>query len=189
LLDPFEDLEADHRVIDKVLTALEAARPRNTDQTFFYDVVNFVRAFADGCHHDKEENFLFPALEDAGIQRTMGPVGVMLDEHKQARRFVERMERLLESGDLASLCQEGYGYAAVMRDHIYKEEQALFMMGRGMLSPECLILIGRGFETIGSACELRAFHDEIAIALCVQVGVEPVATLSASGQRQSHVSP
>ena len=29
--------------------------------------VDFLRRFADGCHHDKEEQVLFPMLQECGI--------------------------------------------------------------------------------------------------------------------------
>jgi hemerythrin-like domain-containing protein len=34
----------------------------------------FLKEFADRCHHGKEEDFLFPALEKAGIKKEGGPI-------------------------------------------------------------------------------------------------------------------
>jgi hemerythrin-like domain-containing protein len=35
--------------------------------------MEFLTVFVDKCHHGKEEEFLFPALEAAGIAREGGP--------------------------------------------------------------------------------------------------------------------
>mgnify|MGYP000753666721 CR=1 FL=1 len=44
------------------------------------EAVDFFRMFADRCHHAKEENHLFPAMEAKGMPREGGPTGVMLYE-------------------------------------------------------------------------------------------------------------
>ena len=176
-MDPFEDLEADHRVIDKLLTALEAATPQNTDASFFERVVEFVQRFADGCHHLKEEDHLFPVLVLSGVQQDMGPVGVMLEEHRTGRCRVGQMVKLLGTGNLEALCAEGRAYAKLMRDHIMKEEHVLFMIGRQMVRQAGIERIRRGFESIHDGEQVREHYDEMASALCAQVGVTPVATM------------
>lgn len=56
-------------------------------------LLNFFRVFADLCHHGKEEQYLFPALEAAGIPRESGPAGVMLAEHAEGPRLRAAYER------------------------------------------------------------------------------------------------
>ena len=147
-LDPFADLEAEHEVIRELLMALEAATPERCDGVFFRMVVDFIRRFADGIHHEKEEQHLFPALVRHGIHQEMGPVGVMLEEHQTLRGHVENMERQILAEDLEALCREGRAYAALLYDHIQKEEQALFVMGRSVLPPEVIKAVARAFAAI-----------------------------------------
>jgi len=45
----------------------------------------FFSVFVDTCHHGKEEELLFPAMETVGISRESGPIGAMLGEHQQGR--------------------------------------------------------------------------------------------------------
>ena len=176
-MDPFEDLEADHRVIDKVLTALEHATPENVDVAFFERVVEFVQRFADGVHHKKEEDHLFPALVLSGMQQDMGPVGVMLEEHKHGRCHVGQLFQMLGFGDLNAMCAEGRAYASLMREHIMKEEHALFMLGRQLLRPAGVNRVTKGYASIEDADSLRAHYDEMADQLCAQVGVTPISTV------------
>lgn len=116
----------EHRVIERVLTSLEQAAVRlNQGEAvrpgFFIDAADFVKGFADGCHHKKEEGVLFTALVDAGLPQNVGPVGVMLDEHEQGRAFTRGMRAAaerLEAGDAtarADVVQNALGYVALLR--------------------------------------------------------------------------
>jgi len=66
-------LEDEHKVIERVLTALEEAagkveRGQAVRAGFFLEAADFVRGFADGCHHKKEEGILFPAMMAHGFR-------------------------------------------------------------------------------------------------------------------------
>ena len=154
-LDPLDVLDADHRVIERVLSALEIADAGAVDKAFFEDVVAFVEKFADGSHHQREEEHLFPALERAGIQRTMGPIGVMLEEHEAARRHVQTLRHLLASGTVDQLCVAGRAYAELMRGHIMKEDGVLFPMARSVLSPSAQRALHEGFASLEDADDKR----------------------------------
>jgi len=75
---PTEILEAEHRVIQKVVGAVAVlaeglgAGQEPPIQTLC-SVVEFMRTFADRCHHGKEEAHLFPFLEEPGFRRAVVP--------------------------------------------------------------------------------------------------------------------
>ena len=127
----------EHRVIERVLGALEAAGARMSAGApvraeFFLQAADFIAAFADGCHHRKEEGVLFPALEAAGIPRAGGPIGVMLAEHEEARRITRGLRAAAErmrAGDATAATEarrKASEYAALLRQHIMKEDHVLF---------------------------------------------------------------
>ena len=139
-------LMEEHRVIERVLTSLEQAATRldrgeNVRPGFFIDAASFVKGFADGCHHKKEEGVLFTALVDAGLPQQQGPVAVMLAEHDEGRAFTQGMRAAaerLEAGDTTArraVVENALGYTALLRQHIDKENQVLFPMA-GQLIPE-----------------------------------------------------
>jgi hypothetical protein len=73
-----EVLMDEHRVIERVLGALEEAASRlergvEVDASFFLEATDFIRGFADGCHHQKEEGVLFKAMTAAGMPQDQGP--------------------------------------------------------------------------------------------------------------------
>lgn len=149
-------LMQEHRLIERVLDALEAAAGHVAQQHavrpgFFLDAADFIAGFADGCHHHKEEDVLFGALGGPEIE---GAVELMLDEHRQARLLTKGMReaaRRLESGDDSArgpLVMHARQYVALLRDHIEKEDEMLFPMADELLSPEAQDLLLRGIEQI-----------------------------------------
>lgn len=104
--------------------------------------ITFIREFADRCHHAKEEKLLFPAMESAGIPREGGPIGVMLSEHDEGRQFVRGMAsasagyRNGNTNAAASFTGNARSFIALLREHILKEDDILFMMADTHLTPE-----------------------------------------------------
>ncbi len=115
-------------------------------------VLDFIRGFADRCHHAKEEDVLFPALEQAGIPREGGPVGVMLHEHTRGRELVkglaEGVKTYKGSGEASGIVENARSYADLLRQHIYKEDNVLFMMADERLSAEEQDRLFEEFERI-----------------------------------------
>lgn len=149
-----EALKQDHRVIEKVLTAVEklANTPGPVPVGLWEKAIDFIRNFADKCHHLKEEKILFPALEERGIPREGGPIGVMLVEHEEGRGYVRAMVAALslakEDPEMAmtTLSENASSYLRLLRDHIRKEEEILFAMTDEALDSEEQKQLLREFE-------------------------------------------
>jgi hemerythrin-like domain-containing protein len=142
-----EDLRTEHRAIERMLAVLEAAARRlesgrGVRPGLLREAVDFVRNFADRCHHGKEEENLFPRMEAAGVPRSGGPLGVMLLEHDQGRQRVAAFAGAIdayEDGDgsaARAIAENARGYVALLRQHIGKEDSVLFPMADRVLSPD-----------------------------------------------------
>ena len=137
-------LKQDHRVIERVLAVLERlTEPSSSASVETWEkAIDFIRNFADQCHHLKEEKILFPALEQHGIPREGGPIGMMLVEHEEARAYVREMVQALAQGGKAPevaktiLTENARAYLHLLREHIRKEDEVLFQMVDEALSPE-----------------------------------------------------
>lgn len=130
-------LTQEHRVIERVLDSLEAgaerlARGETVRPGFFLDVADFAANFADGCHHRKEEGVLFPAMTQHGAPARGGAIEMMLQEHDVGRTYVRQLReaaRQLDSGNrtaVGPLVAAAKSYAALLRDHIAKEDEIVF---------------------------------------------------------------
>lgn len=149
-----EALMQDHRVIERVLAVLEelTRTPGEISLATWEKLLDFIRTFADKCHHMKEEKILFPALEEHGIQREGGPIGMMLMEHEEGRGYVRAMAHALalvkEDPEVAQtiLLENARSYLNLLREHIRKEDEVLFAMADETLTPEEQKEILREFE-------------------------------------------
>ncbi len=166
--DPTQVLMDEHRVIEGVLDCLarmidQVQATGTTDWTAARQAVHFFREFADRCHHHKEEDLLFPALERCGFSAEEGPTAVMRNEHQLGRRWVQAMQQALDQIDsgqaeAATLFRDAaVGYLYLLREHIQKEDQCLFPMARQSLSAEEQAQLVEKFQT----CPQAQAHDEL----------------------------
>lgn len=148
-----DELKAEHQGILVMLRVLEqlAVRAQSGQEMDAGDaakVIEFFKVFADKCHHGKEEQLLFPALEQAGVPRQGGPVGVMLHEHDLGRGFIKEMGDALTAGDMPAFAHAARDYIALLSDHIKKEDTILFKMADQVLSPEKQKELRQGFDDL-----------------------------------------
>lgn len=154
---PQDVLMEEHRVIERVLAALERMLDSGAmDVGFVRQCLDFFRNFADGCHHAKEENALFPALERAGIPRLGGPVGVMLHEHTEGRQLLGIIADHLPAADVDKRAAyqvraAARSYIGLLREHIAKEDNVLFVMADRVLAPDTQRAVLESFEELESA--------------------------------------
>lgn len=146
-MQSIEILMREHRNIERVVTALERAaahlaRGAPVRPSFFIEAAGFFADYADGVHHAKEEGVLFGAIVQSGMPASEGPIPMMLEEHVEARACTRALRTAglrLEGGDLAAakdVVSAARRYAALIRDHIAKEDEVLFPMAAQMMSPD-----------------------------------------------------
>jgi len=139
-------------VLDRMADEIEAGRTVDLDDVD--KLLDFLRTFVDRCHHGKEEDLLFPALEAAGIPREMGPIGVMLSEHSHGRAHIRNMVDALaglREGDPEApkaFAAAAHGYVRILTGHINKENNILFAMAEHQLLPHKHEELAKGFDQI-----------------------------------------
>ena len=135
-------LRRDHELIEKVIKAMEATiqlleNEKQIPDSILFPVIDFSKNFTDVCHHSKEENALFPALEQAGMPSNMGPIAMMLMDHQRSREIGTQMEEsakeYLSSGDSTKLISDMQLYVEHITEHLWKENNKLFMMAEARL--------------------------------------------------------
>lgn len=152
-------LNREHELIQQVLDSLErgAGKLRAGEKIpaeFFLDAAEFIRGFADGAHHRKEEGVLFEALLRHGFSRDGGPVAVMLAEHDLARDYTrglgEAAERLRagDTGARDAVVTNALSYVRLLREHIAKESNILFRMADMAIPPSEHADLDAGFDAI-----------------------------------------
>ena len=144
---PIALLMIEHRQIERMMPVLtkEAimARAGEVDAGRIDALVDFIRTYADRCHHGKEEDILFQALQTkplpSEIRSTMDR---LIEDHKTSRENVRlvveanRRYRLGEPGSLASMASALERLASLYPDHIAVEDKEFFIPSMELFSKE-----------------------------------------------------
>ena len=184
-MKPSDILSYEHRVIEQVLNCLEIIAQqcqsvKTLDRQSAKDAIEFFRNFADCCHHGKEETHFFPAMEAKGIPREGGPIGVMLFEHDQGRKFVRGMDESIEGaakGDSAAQKDFDFNareYINLLREHIQKEDHCLFGIANNVFNEQDQQALLAAFEHVETKEIGQGVHDKylkIADELAKRYGV------------------
>lgn len=182
-LTPTGILMAEHRVIEKALACLakmaDEFEEKNAVETGVAgEVIEFLRTFADRCHHGKEEMNLFPAMEGRGLPVDVGPTAVMRSEHVMGRGFIREMAEAVDRGSSLAFVAAARRYVELLTEHILKEDQVLFPMADKMIPQEEQERLLAAFERVEERDIGPGVHDRmlgIADRLCARYGVTEVA--------------
>ncbi len=137
------NLENDHVHILRLIDVMEhiVLLPQ-ANFAHLEEIVDLIRAFADGLHHAKEENLLFPLMVEKGFSTQNGPIAVMLSDHVEGRNYVKGISANIEgykagsSDALDKIHRNMKGYTELLKAHIGKENNVLFRMADNALSPQ-----------------------------------------------------
>ena len=145
---PIRQLVAEHRwilrwaaLIPRLAGQLDLAS--EADRRLVLAGVAFIRGYADGYHHAKEEDILFryfdPALEI---------LQAMLTDHVAGREHARAIEAAVAERDTAAAREHLLAYAALIREHIRKEDEILFpWLDRQLLDSQVGQMFAQFLET------------------------------------------
>lgn len=172
MIKPTDELRNEHKAILAMLKIMEAILIKKEAGTPFplahlEQITDFLKTFADRCHHGKEEDYLFPALEKAGIPREGGPIGVMLQEHAMGRDYtrgmVDGIAKLRNKEPQADyvITRNMEDYIQLLTQHIQKENNILFVMAEMHLEEGVQQEISLGFQKVEKERLGLGKHEEL----------------------------
>ncbi|MDK9698853.1 MAG: PAS domain-containing protein [bacterium] len=139
-----DHLMNDHARIERALVMIE--RQLNNADKFDAATVGalleFLFDYGDRYHNQKEELALFPLLGQRGIPMNGGPIAVMLSEHKMEKEYLLKLSRdtfAIKEKTIEitpKYREELAAYIALTKDHIWKENDILYPMGRRVLDED-----------------------------------------------------
>lgn len=171
-----KNLENDHEYILRLIEIMEAiCKTDQADIEHLENIVKIIREFADGQHHAKEEQMLFPLMVEKGFSLQNGPLSVMLHDHDQGRMFVKGMMdhiALFKANDETALNEiyaNMFAYANLLKAHIAKENNVLFRMADQVFSSteqasllEKFISVEKGLSQEKSKTDYANMIDQLA---------------------------
>jgi hemerythrin-like domain-containing protein len=144
-------LMADHEIILQALHVLDAMNTeiqqgKDVDHQDIRSLLTFLREFADGCHHVKEEAIFFPALMQAGMSLQEGPLQVMNYEHERGRALTAAMQNAVDHSRMDDFLTYSGRYVKLLSEHIEKENRVLFDRADQILSDDEDERVAEAFE-------------------------------------------
>jgi hemerythrin-like domain-containing protein len=158
-MQAIDELHHEHEAIGRVLTLLERQlechqRNGGLNANVLRGSLEFLRGFADRCHHGKEEAALFPALATKNPVLESGPVKVLTSEHDAGRHLLRELEEAIPGVDAGQPAAEAKAsraielYTRMLRKHIEKEEGIVFVLAQSLLTEAEAEDLARRFEAV-----------------------------------------
>lgn len=145
---PVGPLMIEHRLIEKLMPRIRRAtkaarREGRIDPSFVEFALDFIRTYADRCHHGKEEDILFRELDRKALSPDHRKVmDELVEEHRVGRKAVGELRDAVEAyrkGDTAALApivERLEWLADFYPAHIEKEDKRFFLPVMDYFSPE-----------------------------------------------------
>lgn len=140
----------EHKYVSRMLVVIRKVcfnlmEKNEIDYNDFEKIISFVRNFADGHHHHKEEIFLFNKMvEHLGDTGKNVITHGMLVEHDLGRSYIrnliEALDRYKNEDTEAKLdiIANAVSYATLLENHIHKEDNVIFNFAKRSLNKELL---------------------------------------------------
>ena len=124
--DPIQVLKDEHDRVLILLDNLEANISNKNLKLMSENISTLEKEFSKHSLN-KEEKALFPEIEKF-IPRDGGPTGVMVMEHKDLVGTLKDFKKAIKTKNFGRLSKDGNHIFDVLRPHIDKENNILFMM-------------------------------------------------------------
>ena len=145
----------EHKYVSRMLVVIRKVcfnlmENNEIDYEDFDKIICFVKNFADGHHHQKEEIFLFNKMvEQLGDTGKNVITHGMLVEHDLGRSYIRNLIEALEkykNGQKESkldIIANAISYSTLLENHIHKEDNVIFNFAKRGLSEEILKTIDK----------------------------------------------
>jgi len=138
----------EHRLIEKMIGAMkqkleEWKKEGKPDPSFIDTAVDFIRTYADRCHHGKEEDILFRELGKKSISSEHRRImEELLEEHRRGREITGRLLKANEdyrkgdTGAVSTILECVRELVELYPKHIEKEDGHFFLPVMGYFDDE-----------------------------------------------------
>ncbi|MCP4458342.1 MAG: hypothetical protein GY816_10025 [Cytophagales bacterium] len=136
--NPIEVMYTEHdiiikaeNIIDKINTLWEENEQGYVDTVS--QLVEFFREYADGYHHRKEEDVLFPAISDHPDFVLQEIIEEFEQHHEDFRDYTKEIVEAIEGKDYSKSHELLREYINDLLDHIAAENEELFVLAESLL--------------------------------------------------------
>ncbi len=136
---PIGPLMIEHRLIERMIGLMEFEvqkinKNSEPDVSFIEDACDFLKTYADRCHHGKEENILFHELKGKNLSKKHREIlSQLINEHKFARKINSELtgfNQQYKNGfkdSVADIYKHLKTLTTFYPEHIKKEDKVFFI--------------------------------------------------------------
>ncbi|MCO6495785.1 MAG: hemerythrin domain-containing protein [Bacteroidetes bacterium] len=132
-------IEHTHRLFADILSG-------NAELNMMLERIDFFRNYADGYHHHKEEEVLFPEMIKRNEMLEYGVIHEMLQNHEDFREMLSELEDAVNDGDAEGAKKKFEVYAEALLEHIAVEDEEVFQIAETIMSEDELLTVLYRFE-------------------------------------------
>lgn len=138
--NPVTLLMHEHEVIQKVQTVaakLDGLWENNSAlfKTSLENILRFLKEYSDNYHHQKEEQVLFPSLEENPSFTLDTIITELHEHHDNFREYASEISDFLNAGEFKKSYEILKKYFGELLDHIAIENDELFIMAENLFEP------------------------------------------------------
>jgi hemerythrin-like domain-containing protein len=173
-MEPIARLLKEHRLIEKGVQALELLRSRLEERAqirpkIFWMTIDFWSTYADIVHHGKEEQLLFPLLEQHESKGELSSIiDQLIDEHTQLLGYISELRlsaRPFFQGDQAAqqkIMDCLVGYITTVVPHVRLEDKELFPIVSDLITEKELTQLDKDFKIFDARTgpKIHSFYEE-----------------------------
>jgi branched-chain amino acid transport system ATP-binding protein len=138
-------ISEEHRNLWRIVVTLDAVAAdidagAGVDRPFFGAVFDYIEQFMDGCHHAKEDEYLFPALRRRSPEAE-AVIARLQAEHRNGPEVLASLRDQLAASARSELPNAQFTaalrtYTAALKSHIRTEEKDALPLARQVLTAE-----------------------------------------------------
>lgn len=159
---PIGPLMIEHRVIERMIVALRAElsaieQTGAVDVDFLTSAVDFLRRYADQCHHGKEELILFRELRRKPLPpHHAATLAELIDEHVTGRAAVAKLVAAIDgyrrdgAAQVVAVVEQLRTIVNFYPAHIRKEDRSFFLPVMSLFTQEerdSMLAEGHAFDS------------------------------------------
>ena len=151
--NPIQTMLDEHEIICQAENIIESLENLwETDEVKYKErvatLIEFFRRYADGYHHRKEEEVLFPAIyghPDFVLQEIIEEFET---HHEDFREYTTEIESAIDEGNFEKSYKELDNYLQDLLDHIAAENDELFVLAESLMDEDELKTLYFKFKDI-----------------------------------------
>lgn len=136
---PAGPLMIEHRLIERMISPMKKElenirKNKKANPDFIKRLIDFLRTYADRCHHGKEEDILFERLKEKPISEEHRKImEKLLSDHVRGRKLVAGLDEATEryrkgrKDSLSGIDESLEGLITLYPQHIDKEDNHFFL--------------------------------------------------------------